>query len=202
MKYVIAELNIKDVEQIVAVHIQSFDFFFLTSLGGNFLNTYYSSCLKSSQTIGLGLFSNNGNLEGFAIGSLNSSGYHIKILLNNLHLFFFSLIKIILTRPSVIIRLLLNVNKSPNKKDKKDYAELLSIAVLPNLKGSGYGKLLLNKFEVIAKNRGANSCALTTDFYYNESVISFYKSNNYKIYYDFVTYPSRRMYKMIKNLSN
>jgi ribosomal protein S18 acetylase RimI-like enzyme len=94
----------------------------------------------------------------------------------------------------------LNLNKSPNKNDKKDYAELLSIAVLPSLKGMGYGKLLLEKFEVRARNIGISSCVLTTDFYDNDGVIKFYKSNNYEIYYDFITYPNRRMYKMIKKL--
>lgn len=200
MKHKITELNILDVKQVVAVHIESFEGFFLTSLGVNFLKTYYSSCIKSKQTIGFGLFDDKGDLLGFAIGARCASGYHKKILMDNLYLFIFSIFKILLTRPSVFLRLLLNLNKSPNKNDKKDYAELLSIAVLPSLKGMGYGKLLLEKFEVRARNIGISSCVLTTDFYDNDGVIKFYKSNNYEIYYDFITYPNRRMYKMIKKL--
>jgi GNAT superfamily N-acetyltransferase len=72
---------------------------------------------------------------------------------------------------------------------------------MPNLKGFGYGKMLLDEFEFNAKKMGVNKIALTTDFYDNETVINFYKTNNYKAYYDFMTYPNRKMYKMIKNLS-
>lgn len=186
---------------IAKVHMISFSGFFLSSLGMNFLKIYYSSCLKNKNTIAIGLCDECGELCGFAIGTSNSSGYHKKILLKNFYIFFINLFRIIIFRPKVLARLVFNLNKSPKKIDKKDYAELLSIAVLPNLKGFGYGKLLLDEFETHAIKMGVNRLALTTDFYDNVAVLNFYKANNYLIYYDFITYPNRRMYKMIKNLS-
>jgi ribosomal protein S18 acetylase RimI-like enzyme len=194
-------INQDNVNDIARIHLISFSGFFLSSLGLNFLKIYYSSCLKNKNTIAIGLFDECGNLQGFAIGTSNASGFQKEILINNFYKFFISLIRMIILRPSILIRLVFNLNKSPQKRDLKDYAELLSIAVLPNLKGYGYGKMLLDEFEFNAKKMGVNKVALTTDFYDNDTVINFYTTNNYRIYYDFMTYPNRKMYKMIKNLT-
>lgn len=88
---------------------------FLTSLGFNFLKIYYSSCLKNRDTIAIGMFDENEKLNGFAIGALNASGYYKKILLNNFFRFFISLIEVVIKKPSVLVRLVLNLNKSPKK---------------------------------------------------------------------------------------
>lgn len=197
----IKSLKQNNVYDIAKVHMISFSGFFLSTLGMNFLKIYYSSCLKNKDTIAIGLWDEYGALKGFAIGTSNASGYHKKILLNNFYNFFVSLIGIIILRPRVLARLIFNLNKSPKKSDEKDYAELLSIAIFPNIKGFGYGKLLLEEFESNAKKKGVKRLALTTDFYDNDTVMNFYKNNNYEIYYDFFTYPNRKMYKMIKNLS-
>ena len=42
--------------------------------------------------------------------------------------------------------------------------------------------------------------SLTTDYYNNEKTIAFYKKMGYAVLYEFVTYPNRKMYRMIKNL--
>jgi ribosomal protein S18 acetylase RimI-like enzyme len=200
IKMQLRNLKQEDVSDVAEVHIISFSGFFLSSLGLNFLKTYYSACLKNKDTIAIGLYDDYGKLQGFASGTLNASSYHKKILLNNFYNFFISLIGVILLRPKVLARLFFNLNKSPKKSDKKDYAELMSISILPEFKGLGYGKVLLDEFESTAKKMGAIRLALTTDFYNNLSVLNFYKINSYEIYYDFITYPNRKMYKMIKNL--
>lgn len=197
----IRDLNISDVPKIAEVHEKSFREFFLTSLGRNFLEVYYSSCINNDNTIGIGLFDNEGNLHGFATGSIQSLGYHKALLLQNTFLFFKSLLFVSLRRPKVIFRLAKNINKKSNKIDDKQYAELLSIAILPNLKGSGYGKVLLEEFEKKVKSRSASKIALTTDYNDNDSVIKFYNKCGYEVYYDFITYPNRHMYKLIKNLN-
>jgi GNAT superfamily N-acetyltransferase len=199
-EYDLVELNMNYIKEIVSLHNMSFKCFFLTSLGSKFLYAYYSSCLKNKDTIAIGVIDLNNNLNGFAIGTLNASGYHLNILINNFYLFFMSLIKIVCFKPNIFIRLILNLNKNSKKSDIKDYAELLSIAVMPEHKSSGLGKLVLQNFEINAKKRGAKKIALTTDFYNNESVLKFYQRNSYKVYYDFTTYPNRKMYKMIKDI--
>jgi GNAT superfamily N-acetyltransferase len=193
-------LGQNDVSDIARVHLVSFSGFFLSSLGLDFLKIYYSSCLKHKDVIALGLFDNSGDLLGFALGTSNAKNFHKKILVNNIYKFIESLIGLVIFKPGILVRLLFNLSKSPQSGDTQEYAELISIAVLPNLNGFGYGKILLNEFELSARKMGANKLALTTDYYNNLSVLNFYKSNKYEVYYDFITYPNRKMYKMIKFL--
>lgn len=197
---IIRDLNISDVPKIAEVHEKSFKDFFLTSLGKQFLETYYTASVNNNMSIGVGLFDNDGKLNGFATGTSQSLGYHKTLLLENIFLFFKSLLFVSFNRPKVIFRLFKNINKKSNKKDNKQYAELLSIAVLPNLKGSGYGKILLEEFEKKVKSHKAAKIALTTDFNDNDSVIKFYNKCGYEVYYDFIAYPNRHMYKLIKKL--
>lgn len=194
------KLSLDNVDGIVYIHNVAFKGFFLTSLGSDFLKTYYSSCLKSKSTIALGITDDHENILGFAMGTIKSSGYHKDILLRNFFPLFFSLFKLFIPNPRMLLRLFLNLSKSPSKKDRGDYAELLSIAVLPQSEGSGIGKLMLNHFEESVKNRGVFRVTLTTDYYKNDSVVKFYQKNNYSVLYDFIAYPNRRMYKMIKNI--
>jgi len=50
------------------------------------------------------------------------------------------------------------------------------------------------------KLKGCSNLSLTTDYDNNEKAIQFYERLGYEIYYDFITYPNRKMYRMIKKL--
>jgi ribosomal protein S18 acetylase RimI-like enzyme len=182
------------------IHLIAFKDFFLTSLGRSFLQTYYKTCINEHSTIAICAVDQYNQIIGFATGTIESSGYHKKLLRNNFFQYFFSVGKMSLFNPRILIRLILNIEKKSSIIDKKNYAELLSIAVLPEFKGSGVGKLLLDSFENNIEKRGGKRIALTTDYDNNDPVIKFYKKCGYKIFYDFKTYPNRRMYKMIKNI--
>lgn len=196
----VRDLIISDVPKIAEVHEQSFKDFFLTSLGRQFLETYYAASVNNKTSIGVGLFDDDENLNGFATGTSQSLGFHKNLLLQNLFPFFKSLLFVSLSRPQVLFRLFKNINKQSNKEDDKQYAELLSIAILPNQKGAGYGKVLLEEFENKAKSHNASKIVLTTDFNNNDNVIKFYNKSGYEVFYDFITYPNRHMYKLIKKL--
>lgn len=188
-------------EGFVDIHNLAFQGFFLTSLGSNFLNLYYNSLLKSNKGIIICLYNEDDNLIGFAAGTNKSKGFHKKILLENIFSFTWVLLNIIVSRPIAILRLFKNLNKNKNiKKDDGRYAELLSIAVPPEYIGKGYGKILLREFEIILKSSGIEKIALTTDYYNNEGVLTFYNNAKYEIFYDFIAFPNRRMYKLIKKL--
>ena len=188
-------------EDFVSIHCQAFKDFFLTSLGARFLHLYYTSLIKSNRGIVICLFDNSDNLIGFAAGTKKSNGFHKGILLSNLFSYFCVLLHLIISRPNSIIRLFKNLNKKNIiNNDDGDYAELLSIAVPPNNNGKGYGKMLLSEFEKVSKSFGSGKVALTTDFYNNEGVLAFYKRSGYEIFYDFIAFPNRHMYKLIKQL--
>jgi len=185
----------------VKIHREAFEGFFLTSLGCKFLRLYYRSVLRSENGIILCLFDKNEVLIGFAVGTKHSKGFHRSIVVENIISYTLILLEIITLKPKAIIRLVKNFSKGKNtNKDNGDYAELLSIAVSSDHKGQGYGKLLLKEFELVLKSCSIVSLTLTTDCYNNNSVISFYKKNGYEVFYRFIAYPQRIMYKLIKVL--
>jgi ribosomal protein S18 acetylase RimI-like enzyme len=196
------KLNVIDVSEITLIHIKSFKDFFLTSLGKRFLNTYYKSCLKSAESIAICAIDENQNLVGFSVGCVHSKGFHKRLIKKSLLDFMVQGIIILFSNPKAIIRLLNNLGKNTNKEDNGNYAELLSIGVLPNFNGYGIGKELIKRFEEEAKLRNAKEIALTTDLQNNDRVLEFYYNNGYSIYYDFIAYPNRKMYKLIKKLKN
>jgi ribosomal protein S18 acetylase RimI-like enzyme len=107
-------------------------------------------------------------------------------------------ILLLFTKPIALIRLYKNLEK--NNDDKGNYAELLSIGVSPNQNGFGIGQSLLVKFENQVREKGINTITLTTDADSNHSVLRFYKKSGYTVYYDFETFPNRKMLKLIKEL--
>lgn len=191
-----------DYKQFGDIHIQAFKGFFLTTLGINFLYTYYFSCLKNKKTIAVCAYNENNEIVGFASGSVWSKGYHKSIILSNPIRFGMAALRIFFTKPLALVRLLNNLTKNNNEVDKGDYAELLSIGILPSYKGKGIGKQILIEFEKEAVICNSKRISLTTDCYNNENVLQFYKKLGYEVFYDFLTYPNRKMIKMIKNTLN
>lgn len=193
--------NSADYKRFAFVHTQAFEGFFLTTLGQGFLSTYYRACLKSYHTIAVCAYDEEDNIIGFASGSTWSKGYNKNIILANKMAFGLAALNIIMTRPLALVRLINNLSKNNNEEDKGDYAELLSIAILPTHKGLGIGKQILIEFEKEALAKNCHRISLTTDFDNNEDVIKFYKKLDYEVFYNFITYPNRKMIKMIKHLT-
>jgi len=90
------------------------------------------------------------------------------------------------------------MEKVPLKKTEGIVAELLSIGVRKSAAGTGVGSALVKQFENELIKRKSSIVTLTTDFYNNEKVINFYRNIGFEIHGDFIAYPDRKMYKMIK----
>ena len=190
----------KDIPDIVAIHINAFPDFFLTTLGEGFLKLYYRSVLKSSDGILL-IGKTEGETTGFCAGTMLSSGFNSRLIKSNLIGYACQGIKLLFTHPVRIWHLFKNMTKeNADVGDKGEYAELLSIGVDPEKQGGGVGKKMLIALEEEVTHRGGTKLSLTTDYESNEQAIGFYHSLGYKDWYDFVTYPNRRMYRMIKQL--
>lgn len=195
-------VKIAESKKLADIHIESFKDFFLTSLGAHFLATYYKSCIKSNESITVCAIDENENIIGFSVGCLHSKGFHKRLIIQNFGAFMFQGLLILFSKPKAIIRLVNNLGKNTEINDLGNYAELLSIGVLPSYNGQGIGKELLKRFEEEALNKGCLEMALTTDVDKNSNVLEFYKRAGYEIYYEFITYPERRMYKLKKKLNN
>lgn len=187
--------------QIAKIHLKTFPNFFLSTLGYSFLKTYYKSCSKSKEAISICAIDNETKkILGFAVGCLNSKGFNKRLIFSNLGAYFYQTLILLFTKPIALIRLFKNLRKGNVLSDKGNYAELLSIGVSPDQSGLGIGQNLLTKFEIHVKEKGVNIITLTTDEDSNDSVLKFYKKNDYNVYYDFVTFPNRNMLKLIKEL--
>ncbi len=192
--------KISESKILTQIHLAAFKDFFLTTLGSGFLNTYYSSALKSTESISICTIDENDQIVGFSMGCIVAKGFHKQLVKQNFLAFMIQGVIILFSKPSAIWRLAKNIEKNKNKIDDGNYAELLSIAVSPDAKGTGIGKKMITQFEEEAIVKGCSKIALTTDYYNNDDVIAFYKKSGYEVFYEFTTYPNRKMYKLIKNL--
>ena len=190
----------EDLDKVVLIHKDAFKSFFLTELGDNFLILYYRSVLHNKRGLLLGYYSDN-KLLGFCAATTLSNGFYKNLVIDNILDYFIAGVIIMFKRPKALIRLFKNFTKGdPSTNDNGNYAELLSIAVSPMAQSSGIGQTLLSHLENTLCSKKCNLLSLTTDFENNEKAIGFYKKMGYKIMYDFIAYPNRHMYRLIKTI--
>ena len=196
----IRKATINDVNTIVEIHLDAFKGFFLTSLGSAFLKFYYTCFVKSSETVTM-VAEEEDMVYGFSASTKVCKGFNSRLIKNNLFAFGMLSLKMLFTSPKALIRLAKNLTKKgEGVEDNEDYAELYSIGVSKSAQGKGVGKKLLAASEEILKKEGVDRVSLTTDYYNNESAVGFYHSMGYETLYEFVTFPNRKMYRLIKTL--
>ena len=189
-----------DVPAIVAIHQSAFKDFFLTSLGSQFLTTYYSCFIKSGETVVM-CAEEDGSLLGFSAATSVSKGFNGRLIKANAARFSVLAVKMLFTNPAALVRLVKNfTKKSDDVEDTEDYGELFSIGVHKSCQRKGVGKKLLYATEGKIREVGVKKLSLTTDSYNNESAIGFYHSMGYVNLYEFITYPNRKMYRLIKDI--
>jgi ribosomal protein S18 acetylase RimI-like enzyme len=190
-----------DVKEVVKVHNTSFQGFFLTELGDKFLRIYYNSVRKDAKGVLLGFY-DEGKLFGFCAATTLSKGFNTHLVKKNLFDFCLIAMRLLFTKTNALVRLLNNFTKrNPEEEDEGDYAELLSMGVSNQRQGQGIGKQLLLQLEKELQSKGCTILSLTTDFNGNEKAIHFYKSLGYDVFYDFIAFPERKMYRMIKKIN-
>ena len=189
-----------DVEEIVDIHCSAFQYFFLTSLGKDFLRFYYSCFIKNYKAV-VKVSEENGIIVGFSAATEVCKGFNSQLIKSNLLKFAGLSIKMLFTTPKSLIRLAKNLTKKSGEVlYDEDYAELYSIGVKDNHQGKGIGKQLLASTETELKSRGVSKVSLTTDYFDNDATLGFYRSMGYEVLYEFVTYPDRKMYRLIKTI--
>ncbi len=202
MEASVCKATLDDIDGIVKIHQDAFKDFFLTSLGEDFLKLYYSTFVNSKDGV-VYCAKNGDNVVGFSAISYESHGFNSKLIRENLFKYGLMTLKLLFTRPKSILRLAKNLNKESKEATLTDnglYAELYSIAVSPDCQGEGVGRFLLTVTEADVREYNSK-ISLTTDYYDNDQTIAFYRALGYREFYDFVTYPNRRMWRMIKELN-
>ncbi|WP_221658070.1 GNAT family N-acetyltransferase [Bacteroides salyersiae] len=201
MLQIIHPVRKDEIDALVVIHTSAFPEFFLTQLGRRFLRLYYSSVLSHPEGILLGYYEED-RLTGFCAATINSNGFNKRLIKFHFFAFVIETFILLLTNIKALKRLYLNLSKSDSANtDKGEYAELLSIGVDREHQGKGIGKQLLMALEEEVKQRGGRKLSLTTDCHNNKQAVSFYRSMGYRVFYDFMAYPDREMYRLIKTLS-
>jgi len=196
----IRKIENKDIPSLVKVHEMSFQQFFLTELGSKFLAHFYRSVNKHSLGVLTGIFDGE-QMIGFAAATKISAGFYKKLVMSFPLVYGIEALKLLFLNRKALKRLIQNLTKkNDNYEDDGRYAELLSIAILPDKQGIGAGKQLLVDLENRLSNDGVSQLALTTDMNENEKTVSFYQGLQYKILYEFIAFPDRKMLKLIKRI--
>ena len=191
----------QDVPSVVHVHIAAFPGFFLTSLGPAFLRTMYRAFLSNAGGVFVVARANQ-DVQGFAVGVLESTGKDRALALRYLPQFLISVIPGFIKNPIKVSRRILSqffaVGEQITIPD--DAAVLRSIGILPDARGTGIAGDLLREFERCSFIKGARSVALTTDALDNARAITFYQKNGYEVAQEFMQDKNRRMLLMLKKL--
>ena len=191
----------QDIDGIVKIHQEAFKDFFLTNLGERFLRLYYGTFVNCNDGVVYCAVKGD-TIVGFSATSYISHGFNSKLIKHNLFKYGCEALLLLFKQPKAVLRLMRNLDKeSEDSSIKEDglYAELYSIAVSPDCQGEGIGRFLLTVTEADVKEHNSK-ISLTTDFYDNEKTIAFYRALSYRELYDFITYPNRKMWRMIKEL--
>lgn len=188
-----------DVNQMVHIHMASFQGFFLTFLGARFLNVLYSAMLDIEGNISIVACNNKTEIEGFVVGVTAPDRLYKRLLTDRWLDFAIASILPALRSPSSIPRLLRALKSPKNEQAKSADCLLMSIAVTPETSGSGIGGQLIQEFLRTAQKGGARSVNLTTDKDNNESTNHFYIKNGFTILRTFTTPEGRHMNEYVYN---
>lgn len=174
-----------DLVDIVKLHKQAFQGFFIEQMGPLFIKAYYSILLAYEGSIAYVYHGKNGLIEGFVVGFVEPKAFYKKFIRSSLKLIIPVFLGII-RNPQLIIKILGNIRRiifleSQSNKFEIDAntAELSSIAVMSSSKG--IGSLLIEAFSKDVLSRDLTSITLTTDSENNEL------ANNFYIKHGFIT---------------
>lgn len=187
----IRTVRLGDIPSVVKVHLASSQRFFLTFLGRSFLELPYLEIAKDPAGVFFVATSPNGTPLGFAAGVQHLPDFYRKLTTKRLLTFGMASIRAALRRPSIIPRLLRAWNAPRQASEAACSATLMSIAVAPEAKGLGAGKLLIQAFLKEMARRGIPQISLTTDRDNNAPTLRFYQGLGFSVVRAFQTREGR-----------
>lgn len=176
------QLQVADLDDVVAVHRAAFPGFLMTLLGPDFLHSYYRTVLDCEDAIFLGLFDDAGRLQGFVAGFATPASFYAMLAKRKRRMLVAAAFHL-LRRPVLWSRVLENAGATSQRaaEDAPGVAELASIAVLPGAQGKGYGRALIEAFLSTARPLGAARVDLTTDADGNDAVNRLYTKAGFRL---------------------
>ena len=191
-QYQLRPMRMVEVEAVVHVHMSSFANFFLTFLGTAFLKELYAGTINDSSGIAI-VAEFDGAVCGFVTGTVASSGFYRRLILQRWWKFGLACVTPVIKRPAIVPRLLRAFTMPGQTAHKQGCGTLMSIAVSPDAKGKGIGRVLVLAFLREAARRGVKQVDLTTDAVGNEAVNGFYADLGFVCERVFTTPEGREM---------
>lgn len=188
----IRPMQLQDVQDVVSIHLDSFENFFLSSLGAVFLRLLYSAILKDESGISI-VCETEGEISGFAVGTDRPTGFYKRLISKQMILFGLAALPAAIKNPGIIPRLIrsLQVPQQYQKPDKQ--ANLMSLAVSPTAQKKGIGGALIQEFANQCSQRQVDVINLTTDAKNNDKVNNFYQNFGFVLSHEFTTAEGREM---------
>ena len=174
-----AELDETTLEQIALAH-HAIMKTLLTDLGLPIVLKYYQVARGETSVVGFGAFSQSGDLLGWAVGSPRPDVINLK-LRKPLLWFMAHMIRLAFTHPIILLQIILSVLfTSMNLVVDESTLELTYIGVMPEQRGKGFGRELLNVFIEASRKAGYHFIELSVEVD-NKPAIALYKRTGFEI---------------------
>lgn len=181
------------INEIVDIHMATFQGFFLTFLGKGFLRQMYSSYCSHDESNLLAALDEKGRPVGFLAYSANLSGLYKYMIKTRLIAFAWYSLGAFIRKPKVFMRLVRAFLKPGESKREEAYVELASIGVSPAAKAKGIGSALITHLKQQVDFQKYAYITLETDAVDNDIANGFYVKNGFALHRTFTTNEGRKM---------
>ncbi|MBC04248.1 MAG: hypothetical protein CMJ34_13250 [Phycisphaerae bacterium] len=183
------------VEQAVGIHLAAFPGFFLARLGPRVLRILYREFAERPEDVVAIEARLNDKVVGVAVGPCRPGEFFETFVRRRRMSLAMASILFMLRTPASIPRILRAIRYRGEVKSGRG-ALLSSIAVDPEMQGTGVGRALLEAWCRGVRERGIEAAYLTTDRHENEATVIFYRRLGWEPGGTFVTREGRDMLTM------
>lgn len=183
------------INDVVSIHLNTFQGFFLTFMGRRFLKLMYRSYVEYDNSGVLVAFDDYDKPIGFLAYSGDLNGLYKYMIKKRLIPFAMCSVGAFFRKPAIFMRLLRAFLKPSESKREEKYIELASIGVDPNIKLMGVGSRLIAALKSKIDFDHYAYITLETDAVNNEGANRFYQKNGFIIEREFETNEGRRMFE-------
>lgn len=192
-------LKVKDtdksvINEIVDIHLATFEGFFLTFMGRGFLKQMYKSYIKHEKSDIL-VARDDGKILGFLAYSEQMSELYKYMIKHHALQFAWYSLGAFVRKPKVFMRLIRAFLKPGESQRNESYVELASIGVHPDAKCKGVGSLLIKALKNEVDFEKFEYITLETDALNNEAANKFYLKNGFTVEREYETREGRKMYE-------
>ena len=187
-----SEQNI--INDVVDIHLNTFEGFFLTFMGKGFLKLMYRSYIEYKDSGILVAFQDNVPI-GFLAYSGDLSGLYKYMIKKRLISFGWYSLAAFFRRPTIFMRLVRAFLKPAETERRERYVELASIGINTKFKSAGVGTGLIDELKNRVDFTKFEYITLETDALNNEAANYFYKKNGFRVMRTFQTKEGRKMYE-------